>query len=81
MLIIFFIAAVPKTANASNSGVVNHFLFLCLLTPFSQRQRLRQHGSFAILLFFLIDEMQSRFYKMKRWACNTVAAATNTLII
>jgi hypothetical protein len=30
---------------------------------------------------FLIDEMQSRFYKMKRWAYNAVAAATNTLII
>jgi hypothetical protein len=29
MSFIFFIAAVPKTANASNSGVVNHFLFLC----------------------------------------------------
>jgi hypothetical protein len=36
MLIIFFIAAVPKTANASNSGVVNHFLFLCYLLPVGQ---------------------------------------------
>jgi hypothetical protein len=30
---------------------------------------------------FLIDEIQSRFYKLKRWAYNAVAAATNTLKI
>jgi hypothetical protein len=77
MLIIFFIAAVPKTANASNSGVVNHFLFLCLLTPFSQRQRLRQLCSFAILLFFLIGAVLNRLCKIEQWALKTVAAAAS----
>jgi hypothetical protein len=29
MSFIFFIAAVPKTANASNSGMASHEIFLC----------------------------------------------------
>jgi hypothetical protein len=53
---------VPKAANASNSGVVKPLSILCLLTPFSQRQRLRQLCGFANLLFF-IDEIQNTFTK------------------
>jgi hypothetical protein len=30
---------------------------------------------------FLIDEMQSRFYKMKCWACKAVAAAASSFIL
>jgi hypothetical protein len=56
-------------------------LFLCLLTPFSQRQSLRQLCSFANLLFFLIDEIQSRQRKLKPWALKTVAAAASSFIL
>ena len=42
---------------------------------------LRQVGGYANLLFFLIDEIQSRHKKMKRWACNAVAAASYSLMI
>jgi hypothetical protein len=61
----FFCQAVPKTANASQA-VCKHYLFLCLLTPFSQRQSLRQLCGFANLLFFLIDEMQNTFINLKQ---------------
>jgi hypothetical protein len=60
------------TANASQA-VCKHFLFLCLLTPFSQRQRLRQLCSFAIY-FFLIDENIEDVFKAQYWVLKTAAA-------
>jgi hypothetical protein len=59
MLIIFFIVPCQKAANASNSGVVNHYLFLCLLTPFGQRQSLRQLCGFADLV---LKKRLDKFY-------------------
>jgi len=56
MLIIFFIAAVPKDSQRFSKRCASTNLFLCCLLPVGQQQSLRQHGSFAILLFFLIDE-------------------------
>jgi hypothetical protein len=54
MLIIFFIAAVPKTANASQSGVAKATIFIT--TPSSQTMVLPAAARLLNLLFFLIDE-------------------------
>jgi hypothetical protein len=67
------------TANASQA-VCKHFLFLCLLTPFSQRQSLRQLCGFANLLFFDYKIFET-FYKIKLWALKTVAAAASSFIL
>ena len=48
---------------------------------FTLQQAMQQQGSYAILLFFLIDEIQSRFYKLKPWACNAVAIAASSFIL
>jgi hypothetical protein len=47
MSFIFFIAAVPKTANASNSGVQALFIFMLSVALYS-----RQCSSMAATLFF-----------------------------
>jgi hypothetical protein len=41
---------------------------------------MQQHGSFAILLFFLIDEVLKMFYKVEPWALKTVAAPMNLFL-
>jgi hypothetical protein len=54
MQIFFCVAAVPLP-TLLNSGVSSDGrddIFLCCLTPFSQQQSLRQHGSFAIVFIF-----------------------------
>jgi hypothetical protein len=56
-------------------------LSLLPLLPVKQWYRLRQLCSFAILLFFLIDEIQSRQRKWKPWALKTVAAAASSFIL
>jgi hypothetical protein len=68
-MLLFFLLQPCRRQPTLPQAVCKHFLFLCLLTPFSQRQSLRQHGSFAILLFFLVDEVLKMFYKLKPWAC------------
>jgi hypothetical protein len=40
MLIIFFIAAVPKDSQRFSKAVCKHDIFLCQLTTFSQWQSL-----------------------------------------
>jgi hypothetical protein len=72
---------VPKTANASPSCHAKHDSVF-MLSP-SSRSTAKPAAAWQLRysFIFLIDEMQSRFYKMKRWAYNAVAAATNTLII
>ena len=44
MLIIFFIAAVPKDSQRFSKAVCKHESFLCHLLPVGQWQSLRQHG-------------------------------------
>ena len=81
MLIIFFIAAVPKDSQRFQQRCASTFYFYAFSLRSVKGKAMQQHGSFAIPLFFLFDEDVRHFYKMKRWAYNAVAAATNTLII
>jgi hypothetical protein len=76
MLIIFFIAAVPKTANASPSGHAKHESVLLSVALYSRPAAARQ---LRYILFFLIDAMLNSLYKIKRWALKTVAAAASPL--
>ena len=79
MLIIFFIAAVPKTANASNSGMASHEIFLCCPLHFTAGNAAAWQLRYSFI--FLIDEIQSRLIKMKCWACDAVAAAASSFIL
>ena len=78
MLIIFFCSAVPKTANASPSGVQARIYFAISLRSVNS---IACGSKAASLFFYLVDEIQSRFYKIKQWALKTVAAAASSLIL
>jgi hypothetical protein len=79
MSFIFFIAAVPKDSQRFQQRCASTFYFYAVRCTL--QQAMQQHGSFAILLFFLIDKVVKHSYKMKCWACKTVAAAASSFII
>jgi hypothetical protein len=63
------------------TAVCKHDLFLCLLTPFGQRQRLRQLCGFANLLFIFNLQTLKCFYKLESMSLKTAAAAASTFIL
>jgi uncharacterized membrane protein YkvA (DUF1232 family) len=67
------------------AAIKEHLFFVLLYTslPFKQvyshrRKAWRCHN---FLFDFLMDEIQSRYKKMKCWACKAVAAAASFFII
>ncbi|MFN0082453.1 MAG: hypothetical protein ACKVOM_08020 [Ferruginibacter sp.] len=77
MLIIFFIAAVPKDSQRFQQLPCKHESIF-MLSPSSRsiaKPAAARHGKPYFLFYFLIDADAKPPKKIQRWACNAVAAA------
>jgi hypothetical protein len=73
--LLFFLLPPYQDSQRFPKRCAGTFFFYAVSFQSVNSRAYRQHGSFAILLFFLIDVMLSRLYKIKQWALKTVAAA------
>jgi hypothetical protein len=81
MLIIFFIAAVPKDSQRFQQRCGKPLSIFMPSHSVQSKAKPAAAWQLRYSFIFLIDEMQSRFFKMKHWACKAVAAAASSFIL